>query len=266
MIIRNIIIISFIYNLLYSNCKESNIEFRVYNISIPQLSCIPNLGQYLFYIKGEFSQSPTITNIISFNLENSNTKVLCYPLGKTSVSEDQLQCIIDLLDYPINNEFLFLPINPPNNDGYIFPNWKETIGKSPGTSNKITENKIICVPKELNSYNITSITSQGCSNNKNIILIKGNWLDESKLIPEDFNIDIKLGKNIMAYCIYNNNNQIQCKLDGYGEIKFVEKYFKKGINVFKIEKFDSSINVNNCNLASFISINILLLFFILIFL
>ena len=266
MTIKNLIIISFIYNIIYSYCKESNIEFKVYNITIPQLSCIPNLGQYLFYIQGEFSQSPIVTNIISFNLENSNTKVFCYPLEKTIVSEDQLQCVIDILDYPINNEYLFLPINAPNSDGWTFPNWKEIIEKNPGTSNKITENKIICVPKELNSYNIVSITSQGCSNNQNIILIKGKWIEESKLIPEDFNINIKLGKNIMGYCIYNNNNQIQCKLDGYGEIKFGEKYFKNGINVFKIEKFDSSITVNNCNFSSFISINKFLVFFIPIFL
>ena len=264
--IKNIIIIiSLIYFLiLYSNCKESNIEFKVDNISLPQLSCIPNLAKYLFYIKGEFSQTPSITNLISFNLEYTNLKVICYPLEKTLVSEDQLQCIINLCDYPINNENIFLPINPPTISGYAFPNWKESIGKTPGISNKITENSIKCTPKELNSYNIISIKSQGCSDKKNIILIEGKWADESKLIPEDFNIDIKLENNNMAHCIYFNKNLIQCEIDGYGEIKLNEKYFQKGINVFKIEKFDSSINVINCNISTFIFMNKLLLFFILL--
>ena len=112
-----------------------------------------------------------------------------------------------------------------------------------------------------------SIESQGCSNNKNIILIDGKWSDESKVEPTNFNFIIQKANNKLGNCLYNNKNQIQCQVDGYGDISFNEKLFKNGVNVFKIEKSDISINIKNCNISSFLSLNkIFILFGVLIFL
>lgn len=252
-----------------SKCKEEDVEFRVQNIELPQVSCIPNLGTYIFYLKGNFNISPLVTNIIELNLENpTNSKSICYPLEKTSVSSAQLQCIINTCDYPINSENILLPIEPPNTLGYKFPNWKELIGANPGTSNKIPEDNIKCLPKEINSYTLSSIKSQGCSNKKNIILVNGKWNDETQLVPNEKNFVIKLINNNIANCHYNNKNDIQCELNSYGEVKFIEQYFKCGVNVFKFEKSDYSINVEQCNSSSssFIFLNKIIIFIILLFL
>ena len=103
---------------------------------------------------------------------------------------------------------------------------------------------------ELNSYNISSIKSEGCSNVKNIILIDGKWSDESQLLPGSFEMALNDGNK--ANCETINLKQIQCEIDGYGDIKFNEKYVKSGINVFKIEESYKSINLDKCNLSSFI--------------
>lgn len=244
----------------YSKCKDEIIEFYVEKIEISQVSCIPKLGTYLFYIIGEFSSSPNIKKLISLNFQSSNFKAICRPLEQTLVSKDQLQCEINVCDYPINDENIFLPINPPNTDGYEFPNWNKVISKFPGESNKIPEDNIICIPMELNSYNISSIKSEGCSNKKNIILIDGKWSDESQLLPKSFEIILNNGNQ--AKCETTNLKQIQCEIDGYGDIKFNEKYFKSGINVFKIEDSDKSISIDKCNLSSFIIFDKIILFLI----
>jgi len=253
-----ILLISYAYSL------EEDIEFKVEKIELPQARCAPNLATYLFYIKGEFSQSPNITNIITINLENPlNSKAICYPLEKTSVTSDQLQCLINTVEFPINNENILLPVTLPNVEGYKFPNWKEVIGGTPGASNKVPEDNIKCVPKEMNSYDISSIKSQGCSNKKNIILIEGKWEDETKLVPKEYDFTIKSNSNDL-YCKYVNKNEVQCELDGFGEVKFDSQYFKNGVNVFKLEKSDISINVDQCNSSPFIFMNkIIVLFFLL---
>ena len=264
----NFLIFSFIgYLLSYSQCAEEKIEFTIDNIEVPQASCIPNSGAYLFYLKGEFNNPPIVTNYLSFYLESSIFKAICYPLEKTSVSKDQLQCTIDLCDSPINNQNIFLPINPPNSNEYSFPNWKEKIGANPGISNKISDKSINCSPNEINSFNITSIKSQGCSDNTNIILIEGNWLGESKIIPsQGLSPYINLSNNKLTNCKNIKENQIQCDYDTYGKVQLNEIFFKNGINVFKIIGNDLSINVNNCNSSSFILLKMSLLFLIIILL
>lgn len=262
LLISNILLLSLLIS--YSKCIEDIIDFNVEKIEIPQVSCIPKLGTYLFYIIGEFSSSPNIKKTISFNFQSSNSKAICRPLEQTIVSKDQLQCEIDICEYPINDENIFLPINPPKIDGYNFPNWNKVISKYPGESNKIPEDNIICFPMKLNSYNISSIKSEGCSNEKNIVLIDGKWSDESQILPKSFEIFLDNGNK--AKCETINLKQIQCGIDGYGDIKFNEKYFKSGINVFKIEESYKSIYVDKCNLSSFIIFNkIFLLLIILLF-
>lgn len=260
-LIKYEIYLSFIFFISYSKSKDEKVEFNVEKIELPQLACIPYLGSYLFYLKGKFNKSPIITNEIIFMLESTNSKVVCHPLENTIISNDQLQCELNICDNPINNKNLFLPVNPPNIDGYIFPNWKQVIGENPGKSNKIPEDNINCTAKELNSYNISDIKSQGCSNKQNIILIDGKWSDDAKLKPGKFGI--KLANN-KANCRVINQNQIQCEIDGYGDVKFEEKYFKSGINVFKIEESYSSIHVDKCEYSSFLLVNKIILFFIII--
>ena len=84
------------------------------------------------------------------------------------------------------------------------------------------------------------------------------------MIPKEYDFKIKSNNNDL-YCKYLNKNEIQCELDGFGEIKFDEQYFKNGINVFKFEKSDISININKCNSSSFIFMNkIIMVFFLLL--
>ena len=268
--IITIIIISFIsFFISNSQCKDEQIEFNIDKIEIPQASCIPNLGAYLFYLKGEFNKSPIITNDIAFNLESSNFKVICYPLEKTSITKDQFQCTIDICDTPINNQELFLPIIAPNTNEYIFPNWKEKIGSQPGITNKITTSSIRCIPNEINSFNITSFINQGCSDNKNIITIEGNWLDEDKILPSfPLSVYIDLLNNKMIDCKNVKENIIQCNYDENGKVKLNDVFFKNGINVFKIKGNDISIDVKSCepNSSSFILFKISTLFFLILLL
>ena len=182
----------------YSKFKDEIIDFNFEKIEFSQVTCVPDLGTYLFYIKGNFSHSPSIKNLITFNLDSSKREVICHPLEKTSVTNEQLQCEINTCNYPINEENIFLPISPPKIEGYNFPNWKQILGEKPGLSNKIPEDNIKCLPKDLNSYNIFSIKSQGCSNKQNIISIDGKWSDESKIIPKKF--EIELNNKINAIC------------------------------------------------------------------
>lgn len=258
----NLIFLSFL--IPYLKCKDEIIDFNVEKIEISQVSCIPKLGTYLFYIIGEFSSSPNIKNVITFNFQSSNSKAICHPLEQTLVSKDQLQCEINICDYPINDENIFLPINPPKIDGYNFPNWNKVISKYPGESNKIPEDNIICKPMELNSYNIFSLKNEGCSNEKNIILIDGKWSDESQLLPGSFEMTLNNGNK--ANCETINLNQIQCEIDGYGDIKFNENYFKSGINVFKIEDSNETIKIDKCDLSTFIKLNKIILLLIMILL
>ena len=84
-------------------------------------------------------------------------------------------------------------------------------------------------------------------------------------MPGSFEIILNNGNK--ANCGTINQKQIQCEINGYGDIKFNEKYFKSGINVFKIEESYKSIHVDKCNLSSFIIFDkiILLLFIMLLF-
>jgi hypothetical protein len=116
-----IIFINFIIS--YTYCAEEDIEFKVEKIELPQVTCASNLATYLFYIKGEFNQPPIITNTITLNLENPpNSKTVCYPLEKTSLTSDLLQCSINTVEFPINNENILLPVTLQNAEGYRFPN------------------------------------------------------------------------------------------------------------------------------------------------
>ena len=250
---------------LQEEIKNEKIDIKVKSIELPQLSCVPNLSSFIYHIKVDFSKSPDITKTINIIL-NSKIKSICYPFENTTITDSFLQCKIDVIDYPIKNENIFLPLEAPNSDNYNFINWKEKIGEKPEISNKISDKEIFCIPKELNSFKIMETKNEGCSNNNNILSMKGEWKDETKLIPNylEFTFD-----NIKGICNIITTKWIQCEIEGKGNIHFSDNfYFKNGINTFKIEKNEKSIEINDCinftNLCLFIFYRKLFLFLLLL--
>ena len=248
MIKMYILLILILLGLSKINSKEKlqdeKIDINIISLELPQVPCIPNLSTFLFNIKAEFSKSPDITNILSINL-SPNLISSCYAFENTSVTDSFFQCKINTVNYPIDNINIYLPLDNPNSEYYNFLNWKETIGKEPEISNKISDKEIYCIPKELNSYEMTEIKSEGCSNNKNIISLKGQWKDNNLIIPKnyEFNFDKIKGK-----CNIISLNWIQCEIEGEGIIKFNDNfYFEYGINTFMIQKSEKSINIKDCN-------------------
>ena len=244
--------------------KNEKIDITIISLELPNPSCIPELSSYIYHIKVEFSKSPDITKPLSIDL-SSNIKSLCYPFEKTSVSDSFLQCQINTVDYPIKNKNLYLPIKAPYFDDYNFIKWEEIIGKNPEVSNKISEKEIYCVPQELNSFKINEIKNEGCSNNNNIISIKGQWKDEKIIIPKNFELNLD---KIKGKCNLISFNWIQCEIEGKGKINFSDGYyFKYGINNFLLEKNEKSIDINNClNSCSYIFYQKLFLYFIILLL
>jgi len=224
--------------------KDEKVDINIISLELPQLPCIPNLSTFLFNIKVEFSKSPKITKTLAINL-SSNIVSLCYPFENTTVSDSFFQCEIDIVDYPINNINIYLPLDSPNSDYYNFLNWKDVIGKNPEISNRISDKEIYCVPKELNYFKINEIKSEGCSNDKNIISLQGNWMNENVIIPKslEFNFNKIKGKsNIITM------DWIQCVIEGEGDLIFSNNfYFEYGINTFMIQKSEKSIRIKDCN-------------------
>ena len=227
-----------------SKLHEEKVDIAIISLELPQVSCIPNLSTFIFNIKVEFSKSPLIKNILTIDLL-SNIKAFCYPFEKTNVTISFFQCKINTVDYPIKNKILFLPLEPPISNYYNFLNWKEKIGENPEISNRITEKEIDCLPKELNSYKINEIKSEGCSNNKNVISLKGVWINENKLVPKNFEFNLN---EIKGKCNIISLNWIQCTIEGIGDIKFLDNYyFEYQINTFMIQKSEKFIHINDCN-------------------
>ena len=138
-----------------------------------------------------------------------------------------------------------MPLEPPISNYYNFLNWKEKIGENPEISNRITEKEIDCLPKELNSYKINEIKSEGCSNNKNVISLKGEWINEKQLVPKNFGFNFN---EIKGNCNIITLNWIQCTIEGIGDIKFLDNYyFEYQINTFMIQKSEIFIHINDCN-------------------
>ena len=263
-----LIFLSFIKCLLY----EGKIDFMIEKIGLPQLPCVANLGTYIFYIIGEFSSPPSVTKTININLETSSKNKLdsiCYPLEKTEVSPSQFQCEINILSIiPIIRQKIYIQIDAPKTIEYNFPNWKEKIGSNPGISNKIPEDDIACLPKEINSFVTKGLINEGCSNGKNIITISGSWSDKSKLIiPSFFSLEMRLKNNLITHCVSVSENKIQCEYEGSGNFQIEEFFFKYGVNVYKIEKSELSLIINQCNssFSRYINFNLALIMIILLY-
>ena len=243
------------------NLQEEKININITSVDLPPFPCIPNLSTFLFNIKVEFSKSPDITKTLSLNL-SPNIVSSCYPFENTSVTDSFFQCKIDVVDYPINNINIYLPLVAPNSDYYNFLNWNETIGKEPEISNRISDKEIYCIPKELNSYEISEMKNEGCSNDKNIISLKGHWKDKNLIIPENFEFNFD---KIKGKCYNTTSNWIQCEIGGEGNFKFNKDfYFEYGINTFMIQKSEKSIDVKECNFCLLIFPQKIFLFLILL--
>ena len=227
-----------------NNLKDGKIDISIVSLELPQESCIPHLSTFLFNIKVEFSKSPFIKNILSINL-SSDIISNCHPFEKTNVTDSFFQCRIDTVDYPIQNKSLYLPLDAPKSDYYTFLNWEEKIGEKPDISNRISDKEINCFPKELNAYDLKEIKSEGCSSGKNIVSLRGEWLDENKLIPENFEINFD---KIKGKCDIISTVWIQCVMEGEGNITFSNNfYFEYGINIYMIQKNEQLIHINECN-------------------
>ena len=231
-------------NSKFLSLEEDKIDIKIISISLPQVPCTPSLATYLFNINCNFSKVPLITQTITLSL-SSNIKSLCYPLESTEVSDSILQCEINIVDYPINNQNIFLPLEPPESDYYTFNNWKEIIAAQPDISNKISDKEISCLPKALNSFVINDYSNQGCINDNNYITLIGKWNDENILMGKKFEFDFE---KIKGQCLYYDINRIQCEIEGSGELFFEnDLYFKYGINPYKIDKSDKKYSIIDCN-------------------
>ena len=242
---------------LQDNLNSNKINIEINSISLPQASCIPNLSTFIYHLKANFSSKPYIKNTLLIDL-SPNIKSLCYPFEKTNVTDSFFQCEINLVDYQINYKKIYLPSKSPISEYYNFTNWDIISEKA------ISDKEIKCLPLELNSYKTNEVKNEGCSNNKNIISLKGKWKDESKQIPKNFEV---IFDNLKGKCNIISLNLTQCDIEGKGNTLFSKDYyFKFGINTFMIQKLENAININECNNICFIYVRKIFLFLLLLLL
>ena len=255
----------------YSKCKDK-ISFRVTSLREPFTACLESTGEYIFYIDGIFSSENQLGKLIIYMESPSNAKVDCTPFASTSFSSATFQCYINVCINPLNSTTILVPRKPPTSTMYEFPNWEEFIGVNDGVSNLVKKD-VVCFPSAINTFIPSSLKSNGCFRNKNFFEIDGEWLDSTSYkIPNPnatLKIEVSNDNNEIAKCNLNASNIkiIQCKYDGFGEIKFRgEKYFKGVLNVYKLQKNDLSIKVNKCKSETIKSNFYILTILILIFL
>ena len=123
------------------NTDSSSQIFTVVDIELGILPCFKAAGSFTFYINGIFSKEVNILDKVNINLSTSSgkrIKSVCTPFDKTKYSKANLQCDIDIsMYYPLEDEDIYLPLNPPEEKGYKFKNWENIIGVNPGESNVI---------------------------------------------------------------------------------------------------------------------------------
>ena len=245
------IIFLFVFT-LFSNI----ISIQVFNVkSFHARTCTPSLGDIVIEIDGDFSESADLlakVNLEFTTSEGFTIKSECSPFDAIlNISEDLLQCPIDIsLYYPLKDIDIFLQVDPPQESGYQFPNWKETIGSNPGVSNKIS--KINCLPKENNIFNVNSIKNNGCIGNKNSFTIYGTWENTKSLPSLDFDFQFFLENNRKdlvdcEYKIGSDSNSIDCKFEGEGNIKVDGQYFYGYFNTYQFNTYDSGLKFESCN-------------------
>ena len=152
--------------------------------------------------------------------------------------------------YHLENEDIYLPLNPPTEKGYKFKNWKKIISSSPGDSNVIRD--VTCLPNAKNTFIPLSIESKGCSGKKNIFLIFGKWNDPyEKNIPTllSFLLVLEYENYTVASCDYETKEPIhmKCEFEGDGNYQIREQYFNGILASYKIGKEDSPIIFEKCS-------------------
>ena len=267
-----IIFLSFAIFISYSFCIEEA-TFKVNELKIDFAPCFDILGNYNFYIEGEFTGKFEVYNTIVIDLISpSGVQAECTPHEKNEYSNGYFYCDIDICLNSLKDSTILLPIKSPKSDIFKFPNWEEVIGAKEGESNLVAKN-VDCLPKESYTFTPSSLKYNGCSGNKNTFSIIGKWSNEGILPHYEKKISFKLDneKKDLVYCYLINTkpNEISCEFDGEGDIKFSDKYFKY-LTVCKLEKIDSSIHVDKCSSSSyssyllmniiFLSLSIILLF------
>jgi len=255
----------------YSICKDK-ISFTVSRLEESVFGCSASTGEYNFYIKGDFSsESGYLDDLIIYMESPSNAKVQCTAFTSSKDTQASFQCTINVCINPLKSTKILVPTKPPTSTMYEFPNWEKVLGVNDGLSNLVTDN-VVCLPKEINTFIPSSLKSNGCSKSKNEFEIEGEWLySDPSNMPDSLDtleIEVSNDNKDIAKCHIKANNIkiIQCKYNGYGEIKFIgEKYFKEVFAVYKLQENDLSIKVNKCK-SEIIKSNFYILILILIFL
>ena len=255
-----LVFLVFLFAQYYCKEQESQITFTVSGITKHILPCLS--GSYTFNIEGEFSSSTSILETLTIDLlQPSNAKAVCSPFGKTSYTSDLFQCEINVCDYRIDGNIL-LELDVPKSSRYIIKNWEQTIGASPGTSNKV--DNTTCLPKTDAIFNITKVEKNGCNGDKNVLKLNGKWNKETDSTRFELKID---GFSKKADCSYAKGKEyITCQLEGYGDIKINEKYCKSFFSVYLISGYDNIYHVSNCNDGKLIRINSIIFYLLIILL
>lgn len=235
---------------------SNSIAVQVFNVkSFHARTCTASLGDIIIEIDGVFSEAANLLDKVNLEFTTSEgftIKSECSPFDAIeSISEDLLQCPIDIsLYYPIKDIDVFIPVEPPQESGYEFPNWKEIIGSNPGVSNKIS--KITCLPIKENTFNVNSIKYNGCKGNKNSFTIYGTWENNANapLLGFYFQFFLENNKKDLVDCDFNiesDSNYINCKFDGEGKIKVDQEYFMGYFSTYQFNTYDSGIKFESCN-------------------
>ena len=211
-----------------------------------------NFGKYTFYIDGTFNKEVNNSETLKIYLNTSNDQKIeatCTPFYFPNHQIHSFGCDIDIIEYPLDNTDIFLPIYAPNSIKYRFKNWEKIIGSNPGITNKIS--RVTCLPKERNTFIPSSIKEEGCIFNKNIFKIFGKWKDTDEYkIPYslEFSLLIQNENTYIANCEQEPNYlYMKCIFEGSGTIKFDEFYFRDYIDIYKIESFSSTNQINECS-------------------
>lgn len=244
---RLITLLSIIF-LLQINISISleKIKFTVKAIRQAIPNCIPENGQYFFYLDGEFDSSFNKEKCL-IKLEYPDTTIECIAYSKGNYAKDSIKCEIDICEFTLDNNVLLSP-EEPISEKIEFPNWNSFMNENPGVSNKVNDNDPSCYPNPKTNFNPTDIISVGCEGNKNRFNVKGNWDNENYVSFGDdtFRMPLSSQKGKKAECKFNNYGEFTCLFQGYGEIEFDQFYFKAILSAYRVNKLDKSIYVIEC--------------------
>ena len=242
---NRLFIVLFSFLISYSFNFEQFI-FTIKKFHLSYFSCLQTYGTYTFFIDGEFNGSPSESDFLLIDLDNPvGAKAECKPFARF----DYFECEIDICLYNLTSLDILFSLNAPISEKYKVENWEEVISKIPGITNLIDEN-ITCVPYIQNTFIPSSIESKGCSGNKNIFNIKGDWENGGSIPSNDFDFKIEINnkEKDIANCNFSifNVKEFNCEFEGEGKINFEEKYFKGYFANYMMNKTNIFKDVKKC--------------------